>query len=285
MAGIGRRQKDEAGDFSRSRRPRRRLSAIWLAPLACLVACAPLGRAQAQSDGPGFDRPGLGYSPQVLPAGGFAWEQGLPSWSRWGEDDQRFTQTSTDTLWRLGLGHALELQLGSAPFNRLRQTGEAGEQHWEGHGDASVGLKWQLPVDSERWQWAMLGSAQFNDGVREIADDRRRYALAIDAQQQLSAQASLGYYAQWQRSGGHSDSTVAVNYNHSIGQQWAAYVEAGWLHQQDLGGSGSVAGAGLTWQPTPRWQLDGYARHHLSGHTREWEAGLGVSLYLGPLPQ
>ena len=58
---------------------------------------------------PGYDRPGLGFTPAVLRAGDVTIEQGAPDWSH-ADGASSFT---TDTLLRMGVGHAMELQFGS----------------------------------------------------------------------------------------------------------------------------------------------------------------------------
>jgi hypothetical protein len=284
MTGIIGRQV-EADDFSRFGRSRRGSAAtrqrgagglvLWL-----LLAGSAL-HAQSDSDGASFDRPGLGYSPQVLPAAGLAWEQGLPDWSRSHDQGVNYSTYTADSLLRLGLGHALELQLGGSPYNWQRQSG-AQNLRSDGHGDSTLGLKWALPSPSASWQWGMLGSVEFTDGAQNFRSDRRVYLLGLDANQQLDDDNALGYYAQWERSGGADDYLLSASYSRSLGEQFGVYAEAAWEQQTGFG-IGTAAGAGLIWQPSPRLQLDASFRHRLSGRADEWDAGLGISMYFGRL--
>jgi hypothetical protein len=250
--------------------------------MLCALASAPAARAQSDDDGVDFDRPGLGYSPQVLPVAGLAWEQGLPDWSRSRDQDRSYSTYTVDSLLRLGLGHALELQLGGSPYNWQRESGMQNRVRTDGHGDSTIALKWALPSPGPGWQWGMLGSVEFTDGSQSFRSDRRVYLLGLDASQQLSEVAALGYYAQWDRSGGADDYLLAASYNRSLGEQFGVYAEAAWEQQAGFG-AGTMGGAGLIWQPSPRLQLDASFRHRLSGRSDEWEAGLGISVYFGRL--
>src|SRR6185437_13530827 len=116
--------RGERMDFSRYRsdHPKQRSRRPWVrwpVPLFLMV----LGWTAVMSawaDNPGYDRPGLGFNPATLDAGELTLEQGLPTWSEDRQDGIRSAQYSTDSLLRLGLGHALELQFGDSFYNHLQ---------------------------------------------------------------------------------------------------------------------------------------------------------------------
>ncbi|WP_426664186.1 transporter [Rhodanobacter aciditrophus] len=235
-----------------------------LAP-GCFAAAA------AALDNPGYDRPGLGFTPAVLAPGSVTWEQGLPDASR----DSGGTQYAADGLLRLGIGHALELQLGSS-YNRFDPRG-AGSS--DGRGDTTLGLKFALPARGA-FSWGLLGSMEFTDGTRAFRNARRQYLLGADANWQWSARGTAALYLENVRSGGRDSTLLAVNDGCAITPTLGGYVEL--AVQDDAGdGHGSRVGAGLAWMPTPRVQLDASARHRVGGRAPDWEAGLGVSVYFG----
>lgn len=238
-----------------------------LALCLAIVACAP---AVAQvKDNPGYDRPGLGFTPAVLQAGDVTLEQGAPDWSR---ADGASTWT-TDSVLRMGIGHDLELQLGSG-WNWLDAPGAA----TNGRSDSVLGLKF-APSAHGNFSWGLLGSVEFTDGARAFRGHRRRYVLGASFNWQHGEDRSTGVYAEVSR--GDTDSRLlAVNEGWSLTPALGLYVEAAAQHVEG-NGYGGLAGAGLSWQVTPRVQLDIGARHRVAGHADTWQGGMGVSVYFG----
>lgn len=249
-----------------------------LPALATLLALAsPLA---ARADGnPGYDRPGLGFTPAVLQAGDFTWEQGLPDASRDRSEGVNSTQYGADTLLRLGLGGPFELQLGSSPYNYRRQTGTGGHYRSHGRGDSMLGMKFALPA-SGAFSWGLLGSVEFTDGARDFRNPRRQCLLGADFNWQWSARNTAALYLENVRSGGRDSRLLAANDGYALTPALNGFVEIALQDDAD-GGHGGRAGAGLAWMVTPRVQLDASARHRLGGRAPEWEAGLGVSVYFG----
>ena len=91
-----------------------------------LVAAASITLAGPVQAEVSFDRPGIGFGTTVLESGQFSWEQGLPDFSRDRRDRQSEQLYTASTLWRLGLGKRVELQLGADLLNR--QSGNPLEQ-------------------------------------------------------------------------------------------------------------------------------------------------------------
>jgi hypothetical protein len=275
---------NEAMDFNRYRQPghggecgRRtaRLAAIGALALCCTFI-APV----AHADNPGYDRPGYGFTPAVLAAGDITIEQGLPDWSRDHDNGVNSSLYSANSLLRIGVGGPLELQIGSSPWNSLRESGNGVDSRSQGHGDTSLALKLALPSSNKAFTWGLLGSVEFTDGARDFRNDQRQYLLGAQFNLQATEHHSLGAYLEDVRSG-HSDSTtIALSDNYSATSTLTLYAETALLHSPDQG-HGLVAGAGLAWMASPRVQLDAGLDHHVSGNASEWMTNLGVSVYFG----
>jgi hypothetical protein len=260
-------------DFSRIGRWHRALLPFVM---GAVVMGAAIAVAADADDAPGFDRPGIGFATDPLHAGQFAYEQGLPDWSRQRAGGVTSDLYAYDSLLRLGLGGGTELQLGGTLYNRLRQTGQPAVH---GRGDTTLGFKW-VPVNGEVWSWGLLGTAEFTDGAAAFRNDRPAYTLGLDVTQQPGGNVNFGYYAQWQRSGGKDSLQFAPSIGYQFDPQLSGYAEAAAEH--DAGqGFGSAAGAGLAWQPLANLQFDGWFRHRLGGHAPIWEAGVGVAMFFG----
>lgn len=234
----------------------------------------------ALAENPGYDRPGYGFTPVVLGLGDITVEQGLPDWSRNRQDGITSSQYSADSLLRIGIGGPLELQLGSSPWNSLRQSGAGSNISSQGHGDTVLGLKLALPSSNQAFSWGLLGSVEFTDGAKAFRSDHRQYLLGAQFNLQVDERNSLGLYLQNVRSGDANSTTVAVSDNYALDKTLTLYAETAWLHAPDQG-SGMVAGAGLAWMPTPRIQFDAGFDRQLAGAAPEWQTNLGVSIYFG----
>ncbi len=263
-------------DTRRCRSPqrRRRIPPTILATLMSGLALP------AMAGNPGYDRPGYGFTPVVLGIGDVTIEQGLPDWSRDRHDGISISQYSADSLLRIGIGGPLELQLGSSPWNSLRQDGAGGGDRRHGHGDTTLGLKLALPSSNPAFGWGLLGSVEFTDGAKAFRSDRRQYLLGAQFNLQASGSNSLGLYLQDVRSGGADSTTVAASDNYTLDSTLMLYIEAVRLHTPDQG-SGTVAGAGLAWMITPLVQLDAGFDHRLDGAAPDWQTNLGVAVYFG----
>jgi len=253
-----------------------------IAPRAAFgAACALAACVVHADDNPGYDRPGLGFTPVVLGPGDVTIEQGLPTWTRDHQGGgQTQSQYTTDSLIRVGLGGPLEAQLGTSPFNAVHTTGPGIDTWDHGHGDTVLALKFAPNKANDTWTWGWLGSVEFTDGARGVRNDRRQYLLGADVNWQVTNRDGLGAYVEQTRSGGDGQSTLAINESHVLNASMVGYVELAQVHERGER-SGTEAGTGVAWQVSRRVQLDGGMRARVAGHAQWWMASLGVSVFLG----
>lgn len=269
-------------DFSRygSQRPVRRAGA-QRATMRGLVLLAGMTLATAShADNPGYNRPGLAFSPSVLDAGAMTFEQGLPDWTRGRDDGTTSSLYTADSSLRIGLGNQLELELGDSFYNHLRTTDAGGSDSASGRGDSSIALKLALPSPWKPLTWGLLGGVEFTDGERDFRNDRKQYQLGLAANWKLDDNNALGGYVNNARQGGRDSETFALSENRTLSGQLSVYAEVALEHDPD-NGSGTLAGGGVAWLVTPNIQLDASFRHRVSGYANDWEAGLGASVYFG----
>jgi len=252
-----------------------RLVPLSILALGCFGVALP-----ALADNPGYDRPGYGFTPVVLGAGDITIEQGLGDWSLDRQTGVSSSLYSADSLLRIGIGGPLEVQLGSSPWNSLRQSGTGNDNSSQGHGDTVLGLKLALPSSNQAFSWGLLGSVEFTDGAKAFRSNYRQYLLGAQFNLQVNERNSLGLYLQDVRSDGTDSNTVAVSDNYTLSKTLTLYAEAAWLRAPDQG-NGTVAGGGLAWMITPRVQFDAGFDRLLSGTAPEWQANLGISVYFG----
>lgn len=258
---------------------------VWL--VAQVVACSLMIPTQARSGDadnadetvPAYDRPGFGFGTSALPLGGFALEQGLPTWSLVHQDGARISQFMTDNLLRVGLGNGLEFQAGNAPFNWLMASAGGASQRVTGRGDSVLSLKFAPRPFNAQWSGAMLVTVELPDGADGLRVPQRQYTLGVTLAQQIDERRSLGYFAQWQRMGTHGTYQLAGNYGYALSKTWGVYGELLTLHQQAR--TGALIGAGVTYLPNARLQWDLSFDRGFVGTAPAWMAGFGVAFYFG----
>lgn len=230
----------------------------------------------AMADPPDFDRPGAGFATSVLPAGGVALEQGAPDWSREPDDSGALQGKYTaDSLFRVGLGGPLELQLGGSLWNRLYGDGE----RRTGHGDSSVAMK-LAPSTTGSFSYAVLGQVTFDNGTRDIGNGARQYTLGTTLGWKLQGDRQITLFANLDRLQGSNTWTLAPVYTVPISETLQGYLEADLIHDGREGNEG-LAGGGLALKLGDRAQADTFVLHRVGPRGAQWEAGLGISVYFG----
>ncbi|MGE8263957.1 transporter [Stenotrophomonas sp.] len=253
-----------------------RCSALLLSLLFC-------GAAHAQQDAPpdlAFDRPGIGFAASTLPRGSVALEAGLPSFSR--DRDSAgvlSTQYSADITLRIGLVEHLELQAFTSPWNHLRVAPrDAPAERSSGAGDLGVGLKFALPLSSEKHAVALLASTTFATGSRDFSEGATQYALGASYEYSFNDRWTGALYANVTRGGSEDSVTWAPSLSFAATDTVSTYLEAGFTDTHGEPSTG-MAGAGITWMVTPTVQLDASFDVGLDDDSPDTQAGMGVSLH------
>lgn len=251
----------------------------WVGVLLVAVAM-PAWAQQDESETPAFDRPGLGFAASVLPGGGVALELGLPDYQR--ERDEARTRSSeygTDVRLRVGLGAQIELQVFGSPRNHLREAPRDGPATTSrGAGDSGLAVKFGLPLHSDRHAVALLASSSFGTGSRDFSEGGTQYELGASYEYTFNERWSAALYGNATRGAGKDAFIWSPSATLAVSDTFSAYIEAGFTHT-DGESSTSVAGAGLTWMPADRVQLDASFDLGLDRNSPDLQAGLGVSFY------
>lgn len=244
---------------------------------ALLLALALAASAARADDAPAFDRPGLAFAAAVLPAGSFDWEQGLPDLKRDSSGRVRTTSYAADSEFRLGLGHALEVQLAGAPWNRVTVRGSGTHASDTGAGDTRLAVKWAPPLAAEGFAVALLGAISFDTGSTAFSSGDRVYTVGAVLARDLGNGRSLGGYLNLDHDDHANVLSSSVSYGFPLGETTGAFVEVG--HSAGGGPATSVAGGGLTWLIDNRLQFDLSAHAGLTSNSPDLDAGFGISYF------
>jgi hypothetical protein len=247
--------------------------------VALAAACAAV-TAPALADTPAFDRPGIAFSPTTLPAGSFAWEQGLPDFQRDCADGVTQRAYSASTRWRYGVSSRWELQLAVPLHEQIDTEGSGQAFTAAGAGDLSLAVKVGLTSGEEIFDMALLGVVSVPTAARDIGLESEQYSLGATVGWSLGEQQSLALYANVDLLEGQSTWTVSPSWGIALADSVGAFIEAGYQFgsardQTD----NAVAGGGLTWMATPVVQLDAYGLVGLTRSSTDLAAGLGVSVF------
>jgi hypothetical protein len=242
-------------------------SMLWLA-----------ATAQAETDTPSFDRPGIAFSTQTLPAGSLDWEQGLPDVVRNNDQGTESTLYSADTRIRVGLTSKLELQIADSLYNHMQTRTADTVTTDHGVSDLTLALKLAMPA-TQNISWALLGGVSLTTGQAPFTSDTQQYLVAVSANVRLDDSYAVGMYAGINRAGHDNTYMLAPNVSFSLSTSLGGYLEAGYTFGDHID-KVEVAGGGLAWMVSDRVQLDIYALLGLTDRSTDLQTGFGLSVYM-----
>jgi hypothetical protein len=234
--------------------------------------------ANVYADTPSFDRPGISFSPQTLSPGTFTWEQGLPDFSENKNNGIKTTIYSADTLVRAGLISNLEVQIGTALYNRLNVQSQGSSANSHGYGDSSIALKFSPASPLKNLSMAILGKVSVATGQDNFSAGHTQYSLGSAVGWNVDANKSLGLYANISRLNGNNSYSISPNFGINLSDTVNVYMEAGATHTEKSNNN-YIAGLGIAWMVIPNIQLDLSADRGLTRDSTFLQAGFGISAY------
>ncbi len=245
--------------------------------LPFVVGCA--ATSARADDAPAFDRPGLSFAAAVLPAGNFDWEQGLPDFEHDSSAGVRTNTYAANTEFRLGIGHALELQLAGSPWNRVTVRDHGVHASATGAGDTRVAVKWAPPLATGGLSFALLGAVSLDTGAAAFSSGTTVSTVGVALSRDLGDGRSVGGYLNVDHDRSSNVVSSSLSYGFPLNDAVGVFVEVG--HGSGGGPATSVAGGGLTWLVDNRLQFDLSAHVGLTSRSPDLDAGFGIS-YLWP---
>lgn len=242
-----------------------------------LVLLAPASPVLAET--PAFDRPGISFSTTTIPLGSFFFEQGLPDFQRSSDGGTKTTFYSVGTNLRIGLGEAVELQVGTALFNHQKMETSGVSESMNGRGDSSLAVKVALPSSSRTFSWAVLGSVAFATGEDPFTAGKPQYDLGTTLNFNVNDRYSTAFYVNVTRFERENTYTLSPSLSFAVTDTVGAYVEAGASYTAQ-GSDSAVAGGGITWMATPVVQLDVSVDFGLNAKSPDVQGGFGISVFI-----
>lgn len=207
------------------------------------------------------DRPGLMYSPSLVPARSFQIEAGLPglAWNVSGDD--RATVVGTPLQLRYGLNDEVELRLLTSPFNFVDGQSAGSDFEEAGFGDVELGGKYAVRDGATGWpRVAAIVGVRLPTGEDPFSTGQAAYSLNVSAGFDLAPGTGLTALAGLTRTPNGSENawigTLGALLSRSFDKHWSCYGELVHYPGIDYARDQSFAGMGLLWQIRDDLQLD-----------------------------
>lgn len=225
--------------------------------LPLLALAAPLHAQSPIST----DRPGLLYSPSLVPPRTFQIEASLPgfAWSESGDD--RATLIGTPLQLRYGLSHDFELRLLTSPFNFVDGRSAGNDFDESGFGDVELSGKYAVRdgVDGGA-RVAAIAGVRLPTGEDPFTTGQAAYNLNIAADFDLAPGTGLTALAGLTRTPSGTENawigTLGGLLSRSFDEHWSGYGELVHYPGIDFARDQSYAGMGLVWLINDDLQLD-----------------------------
>jgi hypothetical protein len=227
---------------------------------------------------PAFDRPGISFSTSTLPAGTFAWEQGLPDFNYDSGGGSRSLLLSADANFRVGLMDHLELQVALPWWNELSEKSGGVRNHENGAGDVGLSLKAELPSTCDKLSWAVLGGATFETGSQAFTAGGTEVDVGVTVSDQLSDELSASAYVNFDRLNGVSTWTFSPAISYALNDKLGVFLEAG-VDLAEGSSADTVVGGGVTYMISAKVQLDFSLDFGVGGHAPDVSGGVGFSVF------
>lgn len=224
------------------------------------------------------DRPDVTESPHTVDAGHFQFEMELANWSR----DGRNREFSLGELnAKIGLDPSTDLQLVLPFYTQVRDGGE-------GFGDIQIRLKHNLwGNDAGPTALALMPFIQLPTANGDLGNGEFEGGLIVPfgfdgpAGWSFGVQGELDIEADQNGSGHHLTVLASVTGSHAMTENTGMFLElVGMLSAESDTDCEAYFNTGMTWCPSPTWQLDGGIRVGLTSAATDFTPFLGLSTKL-----
>lgn len=221
------------------------------------------------------DRPDVTESPHTVDAGHFQFEMELANWSR---DGSKREFSLGELNAKIGLDPSNDLQLVLPFYTRVRDGGE-------GFGDVQIRLKHNLWGNDEGpTALALMPYIKLPTANGELGNDEFEGGLIVPfgfdgpAGWSFGVQGQLDIEADDDGSGHHLAVLASATGSHALTENTAMFLEwVGVLSAESDSDIEVYFNTGMTWSPTPTWQLDGGIRVGLTHSSTDFTPFIGVS--------
>ena len=255
--------------------------------LICMCVAAPAGGEELRAFCP--TRPGLGTSACTVDPGHVVGEMSLGDWTR---DSQAGVRTDTlllgDTLLRLGVGEATEVELGWTPFGteRVRDRVAGTRTRQARVGDVTLGVRQNLASpDGSGLSFALQPFVSLPVGRAPIGAGDWGAGLVAPLTYELSDAVQLEFVPEADAAvdedgnGRHFAASAVAGLAYKVSKAVTATFEVQGLRDDDPSGRTTawLGAASLAWQPADDLQFDVQANGGLNRNAPDVELILGVA--------
>ncbi len=247
--------------------------------LAFAIGCtAP---AQERETPLATDRPGVLFSPFLVPEHGFQVEVGAPSflWSKGkGLDVESFTAGAS---LRYGLSESMELRASPPTWTNLRVDAGGEVERSDGFGDLEIGAKWAVDSDPANPR-SLLGSLRLPTGEDPFSTGEiglsAYYLAGRDVGGSTWLQGALGVtHTPFDGGNDQTSGTIAASFSRPLGNDAGAYLEFAAFPGLSHAPGQTLVGCGFTYAALDTLQFDAWLQVGLDPDIPDWMGGVGIS--------
>jgi hypothetical protein len=228
------------------------------------------------------DRPGLGFSPAVVPPGVFQVELGIPAFNLTEAGAVSTRLINFPALVRVGVVNSLELRLGSTLYNSSRIEIGPNEETTSGFGTVEVGAKFGGSFGDGGVTAAIIPSVILPIGGDNFSSDRTAFttngvaSFPLPSSMAFNANAGVAFYPVGDEDFTTVGALVGV-LSRTLSSTVGGYVEGAFFPTSDADDPAYIGG-GLTYLATNLVQIDAFVDRGLTDVSTDWIFGAGFSL-------
>lgn len=248
---------------------------------SCSIMLSCLFSVPVWANAVSFERPGAGFSTEVLDAGQWVWEQSIVDAhfeKRYvNQQAQRQTTLQADTLLRRGLGQAWELQLGwgGPAWTRFKHAGIKDDH--SGVGDVSLSVKKAVDLQDERLTMAFLATAVLDTGDDEFSVQEPIYQLSSSVDYVFQEDINTGITMQYAVQDGDWSVTAIPTLSYTFNPKWSGFSEVIYRKAESQKANYGL-GLGAIYRLSDRVQLDASVGLDLDGVDDHYYSNVGFAI-------
>ncbi len=250
---------------------------------ACSSALAGCAATNGERDGAPvtFDRPGILFSPFLVPPQRAQLELGVPTFSSSSTGGVDVTSLSAGAALRYGLNDDMELRASLPTWSKVRSEADGEVVRSDGFGDVEVGAKWALVADPARPRAALVSLRLPTGADRFSTGDPGAAAYFVEGRDiggSTWLQGMIGVsHTPFDDAQDATSGAIAAAIARPLGDDAGAYLEvAAFPGLRHVPGQ-ALVGGGITHMPMSQLQVDLWIDIGLDEDAPDLLAGLGLS--------
>jgi hypothetical protein len=257
---------------------------LWIAGICAVGLLVPATTAAAQPAAPPLtsNRPGIGDSEALVPAGAIQVEAGVQGQGEPPGDGRRWAQTWGQLAFRFGVTPRIEIFSGWDGLSLERRRGAGTTRTVSGVGDLRLGAKIAV-LNEDRHGMTLtispmlsfpIGSSSFSSGSY---DGSFRLLLARSLPRDWSVSGNVLFLRTSDEAGRYWNNAATIGVSRAITASVSAFVEMAGVLLAEQPDAWTIDG-GVAWVARPNLQWDVSVGHTFHDRGDDWFVSAGITI-------